>query len=60
MDRTSLIKQIQFILFDEYDENLTELNSRYHNGYYNSMTDNQLLNFYQQLKGGSLVENANK
>lgn len=53
MDRTSLIKRIQFILFDEYDENPTILNSRYYSGYYNQMTDKELLNYYYELKNGS-------
>lgn len=50
MDRTSLIKQIQFILFDEYDEDPAILNSRYYGGYYNKMSDKQLLDYYYQLK----------
>lgn len=50
MDRTFLIKQIQFILFDEYDENLVTLNTRYHSGYYNQMPDKELLNYYNELK----------
>jgi hypothetical protein len=50
MDRTFLIKQIQFILFDEYDENPTTLNTRYYSGYYNQMSDKELLNYYYELK----------
>lgn len=53
MDRTSLIKQIQFILFDEYDEDAATLNARYYSGYYNKMTDKELLKYYYELKNGS-------
>lgn len=53
MDRTSLIKQIQFILFDEYDEDPALLNARYYGGYYNNMSDKQLLNYYYELRNGS-------
>lgn len=53
MDRTSLIKQIQFILFDEYDEDPAILNARYYGGYYNRMTDDALLNYYKKLKNES-------
>jgi len=52
MDRTSLIKKIQFILFDEYDENPTILNKRYYSDYYNQMSDKELLNYYYELKNG--------
>lgn len=52
MDRTSLIKNIQFILFDEYDESLTVLNAKFFSGYYNRMTDEELLEYYEQLKHG--------
>jgi hypothetical protein len=50
MDRTSLIKQIQFILFDEYDENPAILNARFYSGYYNNMSDNELFDYYNALK----------
>ena len=53
MDRTSLIKSIQFILFDEYDENPSVLNARYYSGHYNKMTDEGLLEYYNDLKSGS-------
>ena len=53
MDRTSLIKSIQFVLFDEYDENPSVLNARYYSGYYNKMTDEELLEYYNQLKSES-------
>lgn len=53
MDRTSLIKRIQFILFDEYDENPAVLNARFYSGYYNQMTDKELLDYYYELKNGS-------
>ena len=53
MDRTFLIKQIQFILFDEYDKNLVTLNTRYYSGYYNQMPDTELLNYYNELKNVS-------
>lgn len=53
MDRTSLIKSIQFILFDEYDENPAVLNARYYSGYYNKMSDKELLKYYAELKRGS-------
>lgn len=51
MDRTSLIKQIQFILFDEYDENPAVLNARFYSGYYNKMSDTELLEYYNTLHG---------
>lgn len=50
MDRNYLIKQIQFILFDEYDESPSVLNTRYHSGYYNKYTDEQLIKYYEKLK----------
>lgn len=53
MDRTFLIKQIQFILFDEYDENPVTLNKRYYSGYYNKMSDKELINYYDELKNVS-------
>jgi hypothetical protein len=53
MDRTSLIKKIQFILFDEYDENPSVLNARYFSGYYNEMSDHELNRYYKELKYGS-------
>jgi hypothetical protein len=53
MDRTSLIKQIQFILFDEYDQDPSMLNARYYGGYYNEMTDKELLSYYYELENGS-------
>jgi hypothetical protein len=53
MDRTSLIKQIQIILFDEYDEDPAILNARYYGGYYNKMSDKDLLNYYYELRNGS-------
>ncbi len=53
MDRTSLIKRIQFILFDEYDEDPSLLNAQYYSGYYNKMSDKELLSYYYELKNGS-------
>jgi len=53
MDRTSLIKQIQFILFDEYDQDPAILNARYYGGYYNKMSDKELLSYYYELMNGS-------
>jgi hypothetical protein len=49
MDRTSLIKRIQFILFDEYDYNIGELNNRYLSDYYNFMNDQQLWEYYTRI-----------
>lgn len=48
-ERESLIKKIQFILYDEYDENLTILNLKYRSGHYDSMSDSELLNYYKEL-----------
>lgn len=53
MDRTSLIRSIQFILFDEYDENPAVLNARYYSGHYNKMADKELQQYYNELKNGS-------
>jgi len=53
MDRSSLIKKIQFVLFDEYDENPSVLNAKYFGGYYNEMSDDELLDYYKELKHGS-------
>ena len=53
MDRSSLIKNIQFVLFDEYDENPSVLNARYYSGYYDKMTNEELLKYYNQLKSES-------
>ena len=53
MDRTSLIKKIQFILFDDYDESLAVLNAKFFGGYYNQLTDDKLLEYYEKLKYGS-------
>lgn len=52
MDRTSLIKKIQFVLFDEYDESLTVLNAKFFGGYYNRMSDEELWEYYEELKNG--------
>ena len=49
MDRSSLIKRIQFILFDEYDESLSVLNAKFFSGHYNDMTDQELLDYYEEL-----------
>ena len=56
MDRTSLIKQIQFILFDEYDENPAVLNARFYSGYYNDMSDNDLIEYYNSLTAGRVLQ----
>ena len=53
MDRSSLIKKIHFILFDEYDESLSVLNAKYFGGHYNDMSDEELLEYYDNLKYGS-------
>lgn len=53
MDRISLIKSIQFLLFDEYDENPSVLNARYYSGYYNTFTDEELKQYYNYLKNAS-------
>jgi|ETNmetMinimDraft_21_1059911.scaffolds.fasta_scaffold00732_3 hypothetical protein len=50
MDRASLIKKIQFVLFDEYDESPSVLNAKFFGGYYNEMTINELLDYYEELK----------
>ncbi len=50
MDRASLIKKIQFVLFDEYDESPSVLNAKFFGGYYNDMTIEELLNYYEELK----------
>ena len=53
MDRSSLIKKIQFVLFDEYDESLSVLNAKFFGGYYNEMSDEELLDYYEELRYGS-------
>ena len=53
MDRSSLIKRIQFILFDEYDESLSVLNAKFFSGYYNELSDDDLMEYYDELKHGS-------
>jgi|TARA_A200000159_G_scaffold40705_1_gene37341 hypothetical protein len=53
MDRSSLIKKIQFVLFDEYDENPSVLNAKYFGGYYNEMSDEELLDYYEELRYAS-------
>ena len=53
MDRTSLIKRIQFILFDDYDENLSVLNAKLYSGHYDDMSYDELLDYYEKLKYGS-------
>ena len=53
MDRSSLIKKIQFVLFDENDENPSVLNAKYFGGYYNEMSDEELLDYYEELRYGS-------
>jgi hypothetical protein len=50
MDRASLIKRIQFVLFDEYDESPSVLNAKFFGGYYNDMTMEELSNYYEELK----------
>jgi len=55
MDRSSLIKKIQFILFDEYDESLSVLNAMFFGGHYDKMTYDELLEYYEDLKYGSKV-----
>ena len=50
MDRTSLIKKIQFILFDEYDESLPVLNAKFFSGHYDDMSDDDLLAYYEELR----------
>lgn len=50
MDRASLIKKIQFVLFDEYDESPSVLNAKFFGGYYNDMTIEELLDYYEELK----------
>lgn len=49
-ERKNLIKQIQFILFDEHDINPHLLNYRYVSGYYNSISDEDLVSYYEELK----------
>jgi hypothetical protein len=49
-ERESLIKKIQFILYDEYDQNIYLLNLKYKSGHYDSMSDDELLNYYHKLK----------
>lgn len=53
MDRSSLIKKIQFVLFDEYDESLSVLNAKFFSGWYNEMSDEELMEYYEELKYGS-------
>ncbi len=52
MDRTSLIKRIQFVLFDDYDESPSVLNAKFFSGHYNDMTDDELLDYYEELLDG--------
>ena len=52
MDRTSLIKRIQFVLFDDYDESPSVLNAKFFSGHYNDMTDEELLDYYEELRYG--------
>ena len=52
MDRTSLIKKIQFVLFDDYDESPSVLNAKFFSGHYNDMTDEELLDYYEELLDG--------
>tara|TARA_Y100000356_G_C11252922_1_gene288249 strand:+ start:1953 stop:2129 length:177 start_codon:yes stop_codon:yes gene_type:complete len=52
MDRTSLIKRIQFVLFDDYDESPSVLNAKFFSGHYNDMTDEELLDYYEELLDG--------
>lgn len=56
MDRTSLIKKIQFILFDEYDQDPAILNARYYGGYYNDMSDNDLVEYYNSLMARRVLQ----
>jgi hypothetical protein len=49
-ERESLIKKIQFILFDEYDKSLSSLTKLYTSGYYNKMTDDELVQYYHELR----------
>tara|TARA_Y100000022_G_C12910850_1_gene222730 strand:- start:204 stop:383 length:180 start_codon:yes stop_codon:yes gene_type:complete len=53
MDRSSLVKKIHFILFDEYDENLSVLNAKLYSGHYDDMSDDELLDYYEELRYGS-------
>jgi hypothetical protein len=53
MDRSSLIKKIQFILFDDYDESLSVLNAKFFGGHYSEISDDELLEYYEDLKHGS-------
>lgn len=53
MDRSSLIKKIHFILFDEYDENLSVLNAKLYSGHYDDISDDELLDYYEELRYGS-------
>jgi hypothetical protein len=53
MDRSSLIKKIQFILFDDYDESLSVLNAKFFGGHYSGISDDELLEYYEDLKHGS-------
>ena len=52
MDRTSLIKRIQFVLFDDYDESPSVLNAKFFSGHYNDMTDDELLDYCEELLDG--------
>lgn len=52
-ERESLIKKIQFILYDEYDESLQLLSLKYKSGHYDSMSDDELLNYYYSLNNDS-------
>ena len=51
--RKSIIKDIQFILFDEHDVNPHLLNYRYNSGFYNDIPDDELFQYYQLLKNES-------
>jgi len=50
MDRAEIIRRIQFILFDVYDENPSVLNAKYFGGYYNEFSDVELFEMYADLK----------
>mgnify|MGYP003705289967 CR=1 FL=1 len=48
--RKSIIKNIQFILFDVHDVNPHLLNYRYTSGFYNDIPDEELIEYYNILK----------
>tara|TARA_Y100000385_G_C12712516_1_gene475206 strand:+ start:67 stop:246 length:180 start_codon:yes stop_codon:yes gene_type:complete len=50
MDRSMIIKKIQFILFDHYDEDISVLNAKYFGGFYNDLSEQELLEMYEELK----------